>query len=80
MAALTPKDGLAADLGAGLVLAVCSLLGLPVSTTHAKVAAVCGAGRHLDRAVAGQIAGAWLLTFPCCSGLSFALTRLMLAG
>ena len=80
LAALTPKDGLAADLGAGLVLAVCSLLGLPVSTTHAKVAAVCGAGRHLDRAVAGQIAGAWLLTFPCCSGLSFALTRLMLAG
>lgn len=80
LAALTPKDGLAADLGAGLVLAVCSLLGLPVSTTHAKVAAVCGAGRHLDRAVAGQIAGAWLLTFPCCSGLSFALARLMLAG
>lgn len=80
LAALTPEEGLAADGGAGLVLALCSLLGLPVSTTHAKVAAVCGAGRHLDRAVAGQIAGAWLLTFPCCAGLSFALTRLMLAG
>ncbi len=78
LAALTPADGLAADLGAGLVLAVCSALGLPVSTTHAKVAAVCGAGRHPDPRVAGQMAGAWLLTFPCCGLIAFALTKLML--
>ncbi|HJH62259.1 MAG TPA: inorganic phosphate transporter [Firmicutes bacterium] len=80
LAALTPREGLAADLGAGLVLAGCSALGLPVSTTHAKVAAVCGAGRHPDLRAAGQIAGAWLLTFPGCGLLSFALTRMMLAG
>ena len=80
LAALTPAEGLAADGGAGLVMAVCAGLGLPVSTTHAKVAAVCGAGRHLNRSVAAQIAGAWLLTFPCCAGLAFVLTRLMLAG
>ena len=77
LAALTPGEGLAADLGAGLVLALCSALGLPVSTTHAKVAAVCGAGRHPDLRTAGEIAGAWLLTFPCCAALAFLFTRLM---
>ena len=78
LATLSPADGLAADLGAGLVLAMCSALGLPASTTHAKVAAVCGAGRGADRRVMGQMAGAWALTFPACGVMAFALTRLML--
>lgn len=78
LAALSPADGLAADLGAGLVLALCSALGLPASTTHAKVAAVCGAGQGADRRVMGQMAGAWALTFPACGAMAFALTRLML--
>ncbi len=80
LAVLTPKEGLAADAGAGLVLAAGAALGLPLSTTHVKVAAVCGAGRQPNLRAAGQIAGAWLLTFPCCGALSFALARLMLAG
>ncbi|MGN0984960.1 MAG: anion permease, partial [Candidatus Enterenecus sp.] len=71
LAGLSPADGLAADLGAGAVLLVCSALGLPVSTTHAKVAAICGAGRHPDLRVAGEIGGAWALTFPCCAALAF---------
>lgn len=75
---LTPKEGLAADLGAGAVLLLCSLLGLPVSTTHAKVAAVCGAGQQPNLKILGQIGGAWALTFPCCAALAFLLTRLML--
>ncbi len=79
LADLSPADGLAADLGAGAVLLACSALGLPVSTTHAKVAAVCGAGRGADRQVMGQMAGAWALTFPACGAIAFGLTRLMLA-
>lgn len=75
---LSPVNGLAADLGAGSVLLVCSLLGLPVSTTHAKVAAICGAGQHPDARVLGEIGGAWALTFPCCALLAFLLTKLML--
>ena len=78
LADLSPVDGLAADLGAGAVLLACSALGLPASTTHAKVAAICGAGRGADRRVMGQMAGAWALTFPCCALLAFLLTRLML--
>ena len=78
LADLTPAEGLSADLGAGVVLLVCSALGLPVSTTHAKVSAICGAGRGADRRVMGQMAGAWALTFPVCGGVAFALTRLMM--
>lgn len=78
LASLTPEEGLAADLGAGAVLLVCSVLGLPVSTTHAKVAAVCGAGQAPDLRIFGQIGGAWLLTFPCCGLLAFLLTKSMI--
>ena len=78
LASLSPADGLAADLGAGLVLFLCSVLGLPASTTHAKVAAVCGAGRGADQRVMGQMAGAWVLTFPACGAIAFGLTKLML--
>ena len=78
LASLSPAGGLAADLGAGLVLALCSALGLPASTTHAKVSAVYGAGQGADRRVMGQMAGAWALTFPACGAMAFLLTRLML--
>ena len=80
LAGLSPAEGLAADLGAGAVLLVCSLLGLPASTTHAKVAAICGAGQRADRRILGQMAGAWVLTFPCCALIAFLLVRLMLAA
>ncbi len=79
LASLTPADGLAADLGAGAVLLICSALGLPASTTHAKVSAICGAGRGASKRVMGQMAGAWALTFPACGALAFLLTRLTLA-
>lgn len=79
---LTPVDALAADLGAGFCLLICSLLGLPVSTTHTKVAAICGVGSSKDRGSvhlrpALEIAGAWALTFPACAALAFGFTRLM---
>ncbi len=44
MVILAPQEGLAADLGGGLCLLLCTLAGLPVSTTHAKTAAILGAG------------------------------------
>lgn len=78
LASLSPTGGLAADLGAGAVLLACSALGLPASTTHAKVSAVCGAGRGADRRVMGQMAGAWILTFPACGALAFVLTRIIM--
>lgn len=78
LADLSPADGLCADLGAGAVLLVCSLLGLPVSTTHAKVAAVCGAGRRADGRVMAEMAGAWILTFPVCGAMAYLFTKRMM--
>ena len=78
MVLLTPQAGFAAELGCGLTLALCTLLGLPVSTTHAKTAAVLGAGSHPDRKVARELGMAWILTFPLCGLMAFVLVRLLL--
>ena len=80
MVCLSPRQGLAADLGGGSCLLACTLLGLPVSTTHAKTAAVLGAGSRADRRVAGRIALTWLFTFPGCGLLGFFLAKLFLFG
>ena len=80
MVCLSPRQGLAADLGGGFCLLACTLLGLPVSTTHAKTAAVLGAGSRADRRVAGRIALTWLFTFPGCGLLGFFLAKLFLFG
>ena len=77
LAHLTPTQGLAADLGTGLVLGVCSALGLPVSTSHAKVAAICGASPHPKAGVVAQLLLVWALTFPACMGLGYVFARLM---
>jgi len=78
MVLLTPRSGFAADLGSAGTLAVCTLLGLPVSTTHAKTAAILGAGADPDGRVAGSLGAAWLLTFPACGFLAFGLVKCFL--
>ncbi|WP_253290785.1 inorganic phosphate transporter [Pseudoflavonifractor sp. MSJ-37] len=76
---LSPAAGTAADLGGGAVLLLCTLLGLPVSTTHTKAAAILGAGQafggRADRSVVRSLLLAWGLTFPCCGLLAFLLAR-----
>lgn len=79
MVLLTPRSGFAADLGSAGALCLCTLLGLPVSTTHAKTAAILGAGADPDRRVAGSLGAAWLLTFPICGFLAFGLVKCLLA-
>ena len=70
MVRLDPPRGLASDLAAAAVLALCTLLGLPASTTHAKTAAILGAGTSASNTanwrVASTILLAWLFTFPAC--------------
>ena len=80
MVCLNPQQGLAADLGGGACLLLCTLLGLPVSTTHAKTAAILGAGSRANGRVAGQILLTWLFTFPGCGLLGFFLAKLFLFG
>ena len=78
MVCLTPRSGFAADLGCAGALALCTLLGLPVSTTHAKTAAILGAGASPDAGVASSLGAAWLLTFPACGFLAFGLVKCLL--
>lgn len=77
LAHLTPTQGLSADLGAGVVLGVCSVLGLPVSTSHAKVTAICGASPHPKPGVMAQLGLVWVLTFPACMGLGYGFALLL---
>ena len=78
MVKLSPRSGFAADLGCAGALALCTLLGLPVSTTHAKTAAILGAGADPDGRVAGSLGMAWMLTFPICGFLAFLLVKCLL--
>ena len=79
---LTPKAGLAADLGSALCLLAASVFGLPVSTTHTKISAIWGAGTAAGRPASlggmGEIALTWAATFPACFALAWGLARLMM--
>ena len=82
LAVLSPQRGFAADLGGGAALLICTVAGMPVSTTHTKTAAILGAGSaeggHTDRSAARSILWAWLLTFPCCGAIGYGAARLTL--
>lgn len=83
MVTIGPREGLAADLGSILCLLSATILGLPVSTTHTRTAALLGvgtAGRHCaDWSVAGRIVLAWILTFPGCMAIGYWTARLFLS-
>ena len=75
---LTPSRGVAADLATLIVVLVCTLWKLPVSTTHTVVGAILGIG--LARGLSGvnsritrQIFSAWFITVPVAVILSMAL-------
>ena len=84
MVSLGPREGLAADLGNIACLLCATLLGLPVSTTHTRTCALLGAGSaggsRPDRAVAGRIALAWVLTFPGCMAIGYWMAKVFLAA
>lgn len=66
---LQPVGGFAAETGAAAALMTATLLGVPVSTTHAITGSIVGVGatRRLSAVrwgVARQIVWAWLLTIP----------------
>jgi PiT family inorganic phosphate transporter len=67
---LDPPHGFAAETTASVILYVAGLLfGAPISTTHTITSAIMGVGatkrlRAVRWGVAGNIVGAWVLTFP----------------
>ena len=86
MVSLGPREGFSADLAGVVCLLAATLLGLPVSTTHTRTAALlgvgCAGGRKVNWRVARSVVLAWLWTFPGCMALGYLLARgtLMLWG
>lgn len=83
---LKPVGGFCAETGAGLSIAICSFLGVPVSTTHTITGAIVGVGstQRLSAVrwgVAGRIVWAWFLTIPFAAitaGLVYKVVALFL--
>jgi len=84
MVKMETYQGFSADLAASLALLVASLWnGLPVSTTHTKTTAIMGVGASkrisaVNWAVVREMVLAWVLTFPGCGLLGYAVTRILI--
>jgi len=66
---LRPVDGFCAETSGGFVLAFCTMLGIPVSTTHVICGSIMGTGsiKRLSAVrwgIARNIVWAWILTIP----------------
>lgn len=78
------REGFSADLGAAACLLLLTLLGIPVSTTHTKTAALMGVGAakgrgRIDPCTVAKLLGTWILTFPACFLAGFGLMKLCLS-
>jgi inorganic phosphate transporter, PiT family len=72
MTKLEPMSGFCAEFAGALILALTSLFGIPISTTHAVTGAIMGVGatRRISAVrwwVARKVVVAWLLTIPVCA-------------
>ena len=81
MTQLEPVQGFAAETAAAGVILTASRLGIPISTTHAISSAIMGVGatKRLSAVrwgVAGHIVAAWILTWPGCGLMAFALSKI----
>jgi phosphate/sulfate permease len=83
---LDPPHGFAAETTAASILYVAGLgYGAPISTTHTITSAIMGVGatkrlRAVRWGVAGNIVGAWVLTFPgagAAAALAYAIATLI---
>ncbi|MBO5797704.1 MAG: inorganic phosphate transporter [Clostridia bacterium] len=80
---LQPYQGFAADLSATGCLLLCSLLGIPVSTTNTKTTAIMGIGASkrvsaVNWSVVKEMLLAWVLTFPGCGLLGYLTTQIFI--
>ncbi len=83
MVKLEKYQGFSADLAASLSLLICSVFGLPVSTTHAKTTSIMGVGavksvKAVNLSVVKEMALTWVLTFPGCGFIGFIMTKLFM--
>lgn len=75
---MSPSRGFAAEFGTATTVLVCSMQGLPISTTHTLVGAIVGVGiargmGALNYRVLYGIAASWLITVPASAIMSMLL-------
>ena len=76
-------QGTSADLASSICLIGCSILGIPVSSTHTKNSAVMGVGlskrvSNVNWNTAKNMVITWIFTFPCCGLLGFIFTKFLI--
>lgn len=83
MCRLEKYQGFSADMAAAFSLFISSLLGIPVSTTHAKTTAIMGVGAakrisSVNWKIVIEMIITWILTFPGCGIIGFLMAKLFI--
>ena len=81
---ITPTRGFAAEFGTASTVLVCSLMGLPISTTLVLVGAVMGVGlargfAAIDMKVIRRIFASWLITIPASAIFAAVLYKILMS-
>ncbi len=81
MVKLEKYQGFSADLVSTTGLLACSVLEIPVSTTHVKTTSIMGVGaarriKSINFGVVKEMILAWVLTFPGCGLIGFGMSWL----
>jgi PiT family inorganic phosphate transporter len=78
---LETHQGFAAELAAASTITLASRLGIPLSTTHTISTAIVGVGAArgvsaVRWGVTANLVVAWVLTFPICAVIAWAVVKL----
>ena len=81
---ITPTRGFSAEFGTASTVLVCSLMGLPISTTLVLVGAVMGVGLArgfgaIDLKVIRRIFASWLVTIPVSAAFAAVIYTILIA-
>ncbi|HEV3486739.1 MAG TPA: inorganic phosphate transporter [Vicinamibacterales bacterium] len=79
---LETHQGFAAETAAATTIELATRLGIPLSTTHTISTSIMGVGATrgvsaVRWGVTQELVTAWILTFPICAGISFAVVKLI---
>ena len=81
---LETHQGFAAEIAAASTIQLATAAGVPLSTTHTITSAIVGVGATrgpgaVRWSVTRELVTAWLLTFPICAAIGFAVAKLLRA-
>jgi inorganic phosphate transporter, PiT family len=80
MTKLETHQGFAAEMAAATTIEIASRFGIPLSTTHTISSSIMGVGAvrrtsAVRWGVTAELVTAWVLTFPICAGISWAVVK-----